>query len=193
MHEHFQLAATGVPCTMGIHPWYIHDAAAQLAELEQYAHLPHVLAVGECGLDKVCDTSFPLQLSVFRQQVRLAARLHKPLIIHCVRAFHELVVALMEEKVSVPVIIHGFNKKGAVAQLLLAQGYYLSFGAAIFNGRLPAAAILSSVPAHKFFLETDDAEYTIEEIYSKAAAIRNTTPEAIILQVQQNFKNVFYI
>ena len=87
--------------------------------------------------------------------------------------------------------MHGYNKKIAVAQRLLDKGYYLSFGAAILNDSLHAAQVLRHVPADRYFLETDDADVAIAQIYDKAAELRATAVENIILQVAQNFKSVF--
>ncbi len=178
-------------CSIGLHPWYLNDRAGLMDELQRYAALPNVLAIGECGLDKVCNTPWELQTLVFKQQIQIANTLGKPLIIHCVRAYDELLNILRSEKPSVPVIVHGFNKNERVADRLLSAGVYLSFGAAILNDLSPAAATLKQVPAEMFFLETDDAQIDITTVYKKAAAIRNISEEDIILQLQQNFNKVF--
>ena len=153
--------------------------------------LPNVLAIGECGLDKVCQTDWALQIAVFRCQIKLANELNKPLIIHCVRAFDEFLKIIDENPPAVPVIVHGFNKKGGISERLLEKGMYLSFGAAILNKESPAAGVLKLIRADKFFLETDDADIPIGDIYRATAAIREISEEAVILQVQQNFATVF--
>ena len=190
-YNNFDQTGKGITCSMGLHPRYLDNYALQLNELVNHAPHPNVLAIGECGLDRLCDTDWELQLAAFTQQIQLANRLQKPLIIHCVRAFDELLQTFARQKPLVPVIIHGYNKKDSIARKLLANGYYLSFGAALLHDSNPAIAILKNIPGAQFFLETDDAEVQIADIYANAAAIRETTVEAIILQVQQNFKNVF--
>lgn len=151
---------------------------------------PYVIAIGECGLDKVCDTDWQLQLTAFERQIQLANTISKPLIIHCVRAFDEVMAMLDKKGASVPVVFHGYNKKSTVAQSLLNKGYYLSFGQAILQDGTPAAQVLSTVPADKFLLETDDSKVDIKDIYKRAAEIRKTTEDAIILQVQDTFKKI---
>ena len=191
LYSNFEQAASGVVCSLGLHPWHLAGYEELLEDLDQYAALPNVLAIGECGLDKVCDTEWGLQVAMFRKQIQLANKLGKPLIVHCVRAFDELLKIIGEVPLVVPVIVHGFNKKRNVAERMIAKGIYLSFGKAIMNEASPAAEVLKHIPADQFFLETDDADAEIGDIYRAAAAIRNISEEAVILQVQQNFNTVF--
>jgi len=162
-----------------------------LRELEQFARLPNVLAIGECGLDRICQTDWDLQTDVFRRQIEVADNLSKPLVIHCVRAFDELIKIIDNQKPKIPVIIHGFNRKSDIAERLWGRGMYLSFGAAILRDGSPAADALKHAPADKFFLETDNADIPISDIYSVAATIREISREAVILHLQQNFATVF--
>jgi TatD DNase family protein len=191
LYADFGQTQDGRRYSIGVHPCYMTGYERLLSELEQYGHLPNVLAIGECGLDTICSKDAELQGEVFRQQVTVANRVKKPLIIHCVRAFDELLQALEEIKPSVPVIMHGYNKKGTVAQRLLTHNIYLSFGAAIMNAKSPAAAVLKDIPADQFFLETDDATVSIKDVYRCATAIRQTGMESLTLQLEQNFRNVF--
>jgi TatD DNase family protein len=160
-------------------------------EVEQQVTLPNVLAIGECGLDNVCDTPWEDQRNAFIPQVVLANKLRKPLIIHCVRAYDELEALLLQQRNNVPVIIHGFNRKQTIAGKLLESGYYLSFGRALMNEGAPAQAVFRNIPLDRFFLETDNSDISIKDIYIKAAEIKETSVDGIILQVQQNFKKVF--
>jgi TatD DNase family protein len=193
-YQAFEKASEGGLCSLGIHPWYVDaDFDNQLAQLEQYATLPNVVAIGECGLDKVTATSWDLQAWAFRIQIQLANTLHKPLIIHCVRAYDEVLQMLKLEQVQVPVVFHGFNKNVQVAERILNRGYYLSFGAALLKDNGPAIAAIQCCPATSFFLETDDTDFSIGQIYEKAADVRKTGEDALILQLQKNFQAVFNI
>ncbi|GAA4468602.1 TatD family hydrolase [Nemorincola caseinilytica] len=191
LYEQFSSAYGYPACSIGLHPWYLQDHEAGMRELEQYASSPNVLAIGECGMDKVCDTDLQLQARVFEQQVALAQRIGKPLVIHCVRAYDEVLAILSRERVTVPVIFHGFNKKKSIADILVSKGYYLSFGSALLKEGTPAIEVLREIPAEKFFLETDSSGLSIADIYAKATEIRKTTEDAIILQLTENFKTVF--
>ncbi|HEY1031736.1 MAG TPA: TatD family hydrolase [Flavipsychrobacter sp.] len=182
-----------VPCSMGLHPWYL-DAATIDAEMQQLKKASvngNVYAIGECGLDKVAETDWILQVQAFREQVVIANELHKPLIIHCVRAYEEVLVLLKELQVAVPVIFHGFNKGLELAARITDLGYYLSFGQHLLKQESHAANTLRMISSDHFFLETDDSETGIAAIYEKAAALRQIPLDTLILQLQKRFKAVF--
>lgn len=185
-----QLPAGGY-YSAGLHPWYLHDADQQLAALKEVIYRVGVLAIGECGLDKVKGAAWALQEECFRKQVHLAIRLKKPMIIHCVRAFEEVLAVLKDERVTVPVIFHGFVKKPELAIRLIDAGYYLSFGAALMRPDAHAASVLQLVPADRFFLETDDAAVGIGDVYHAAALARNVEEAVIVDQVAANFSTIW--
>ena len=147
------------------------------------------MAIGECGLDKIKDTDFELQQRVFHEQILIANHVQKPLIVHCVKAFSETLELLRQAKV--PVIFHGFNRKWEIAASILKMGYYLSFGKHLLINNSNAAMVLPLIASDRFFLETDNSGENITHIYKAAAAIRKTSEDALILQLQNNFKKVF--
>lgn len=161
----------------GLHPWYLTSDTFEAAVewLQEQVALPHCAAVGEAGLDKICTTDWTVQERAFRHCIGVAVAHQKPLIIHCVRAYEE-VLALKKEwgtqGDTIPWIFHGFNKKPAVAQMLLRAGAYLSFGAALLVPDSPAAQSLAICPPGRYFLETDDrSDVSIAAVYAAAAAI----------------------
>lgn len=170
----------------GMHPWY--PEKLNITDLEHAVKTySNIIAIGECGLDKITDTPWETQLNLFKKQIKLAQTCKKPLIIHCVRAYNECVQLLKDSQV--PIIFHGFNRNQHIAQSLLDAGAYLSFGAGLFKEALHA--VFKNIPLDKVFLETDDASISIEEIYKKAAIIRDIPLEELILQLESNFKHVF--
>lgn len=189
VYEHFDTIPETGWFSAGLHPWHLQEPI-DLSPLRTVAIQPNVLAIGECGLDKVCTTDWNLQLLAFSQQIDLANNIGMPLIIHCVRAWEEVITTLKHHKVSVPVIFHGFNKSN-IASRLIDYGYYLSFGKALLSPGSPATAAITSVPADRYFLETDDAHLSITDIYAAAATLRQTEQDDVILQLRQNFKTVF--
>ncbi len=190
-YENFDRLEQGNHYSLGIHPWYIADAAVQLHQLALAIGNTAVLAIGECGLDYYCKTDRALQQEVFTWQIQLANQYRKPLIIHCVKAFPETLSML--QAATVPVVFHGFHKKQSVARDILNQGYYLSFGATLLHADPLTASVFASVPDDRFLLETDDrAGLDIREIYKAASFIRKTGKEAIILQLQKNFQKVLH-
>ncbi|WP_462240178.1 TatD family hydrolase [Ferruginibacter sp.] len=191
LYRHFEQSAANGYYSIGLHPWYINETtlAQQMEELNNYCNNKNVLAIGECGLDKVCSTDFALQQNAFSQQIVMANAINKPLIIHCVKAFEEVQFLLQQQKVKVPVIFHGFNKSRQLALQLVDKGYYLSFGKAL---QLPAMQqVLASVPLQQFFLETDDAEMPIDNIYAVAAPALQIDINTLSLQLKKNAAAVF--
>ncbi len=188
LHEHFdQLSPTG-RYSIGLHPWYLADIALQFAELKEHAGASVVKAVGECGLDYICSTSRPVQIEAFKMQIELAGRLAKPLIIHCVQAYND--VLHMLQKANTPAIFHGFNRKATLAAAILGKGHYLSFGAGLLH-KEHIREVIRQTPADRFFLETDDVAIPIDILYKETARIRKTREDVIILQLQKNYENIF--
>ncbi|MDI1355568.1 MAG: TatD family hydrolase [bacterium] len=190
-----QLDSTNKPnhYSYGIHPWYIKKDTIdnELENLRIAGHEKRCLAIGECGLDKVCDVDFNLQLEVFTEQIQIANSIKKPLIVHCVKAFNELINCLNHHDNQVPVIVHGFNNNENIARVMVDQGLYFSFGKALLGYQSNAAKALKNVGRKNFFLETDDADISIKYIYHKAAEILGIEEEFMREQLKNNFETVF--
>ncbi|MCF6141369.1 TatD family hydrolase [Flavobacterium sp. K77] len=178
--------------SIGIHPWNINETrlAADYDIIQKSMSQPNCWAVGECGLDKRIEIPLPLQQQVFETQLLLAQEYNKPIIIHCVAAFQEVVSIKKKLQITVPLIIHGFSKNKAVARQLLDNGFYISFGKCLL--RNPGLEeVFASIPNNRFFLETDTVEEGIEAVYELAARYKNTTVAAIQTQIQTNLNTVF--
>ncbi len=180
--------------SIGIHPWYItkERVEADLKIIETQLQQSNCLAVGECGLDKRIEIPLELQQVVFEKQLLLAQKFNKPVVIHCVAAFDELIVIKRKLNISVPILIHGFSKNAIVAKQLLEQGFYLSFGKYLL--RNPALeSVFKSIPQDRFFLETDTVADGIKAVYERAAQYKETTVEEIQKIINNNFSTVFGI
>ena len=185
LYKDFQSIEIGRFYSIGIHPWYFdEDFESQIENLISYANHVSVLAIGETGLDKICKTDFKLQQQIFSRQIQLANELRMPLIIHCVKAWAEVFSLLENGKVKVPVIFHGFNKSKSLAHEIVEQGYYLSFGKALEKESIKE--VVREIAMNRFFLETDDADLKIEEIYMLAANALSIDLNSLSLQIQKN-------
>ena len=165
----------------------------QLQTLERICTEARCLAIGECGLDKLCQVDLDLQLEAFNAQVQLANRVSKPLIVHCVKAFNELMNCLIENENKVPVIIHGFNNNENIANLLLDKGYILSFGKALLAYESNASIVIRKAGRKQFLLETDDSDISIKYIYHKAAELLGVDEQILKVQMQSNFEKTFRV
>jgi len=152
-----------------------------------------VLAVGEAGLDKSIDTPLSVQKQAFEQQVEIAENVNKPLIIHCVRAYSEILYYRKNSNQNIPWIFHWFNSSVQTANDLIGKNCYLSFGHMLFNENSKAFKSFLSVPPENIFFETDDAGYSIVEIYNQASLLKKMPVEELKKRICTNFKNCFGI
>ncbi|GAB4312063.1 MAG: TatD family hydrolase [Bacteroidales bacterium] len=181
-------------CSLGIHPWYINEATTEdLQRLESLASLRQVYAIGEAGLDKNSKVEMKTQEEVFRIQARIAEENGKPLLIHCVGAFNELIRLRKEVHPSNSWIVHGFNNNIHIADQLLRHDIYLSFGRHLLNPAANPARILSQMSEEAFLLETDDSDTGIEEIYLAAGKILGLEPDVVKELVYLNFIRCFRV
>lgn len=149
----------GVHAAIGIHP---HDAADATEEawaaFEALARDPRVVALGEMGLDYAKNYSpKEVQAAAFRRQLEIAARVGKPVILHCREAFEDC-LALVREVLRPPVrgIAHCFSGDVAMAGRFLDLGFHLSFAGPLTypkSDRLRATA--AAVPLDRILVETD--------------------------------------
>ena len=177
--------------TIGIHPWNCHVVNIDSFFSFITEHAQSIIGIGECGLDKLSKVDFDLQEEVFVEQIKIANKINKPLIIHCVKAFNELINCLNLNDNKVPVIIHGFNNNENIARVMVNEGFYFSFGKALLGYESNAAKAIKNVGRKNFFLETDDADISIKYIYKKASELLGIDEDIIKQQIQSNFETVF--
>lgn len=180
--------------SIGIHPLYINQdrLESDIQIIEEKAQLPECFAIGECGLDKRSETPFGIQLEVLEKQLLIAEKYQKPVVIHCVHAFQELVEMKNRLKITTPIVIHGFSKNKQLAKQLLENGFYLSFGKNLMRNPELEAVFLST-PDQGYFLETDMIEEKIQDVYVLAAKYKGITIQEIQNQVNDNVRKVFKI
>lgn len=179
--------------SVGMHPWFIpaQDWMAAFERIKTISLHRNVLAIGECGLDPFSETPINIQEEVFVAQLRWAAEIKKPLVVHCVRMYGQLLHLLKKQNVTVPVIFHGFNRNSRLAHQIIDAGHWLSFGKALTQ---PAMRdMLNALPLNRIFLETDDASMPIERLYKEAAQIKNISQEELSLQLGKNLHTVFNV
>ncbi|MFY7878453.1 MAG: TatD family hydrolase [Lacibacter sp.] len=186
LHSGFEDLTPDKCYSVGLHPWFIHEEALpeQLRVLEEAATRPQVKAIGECGLDRLCNTPMSLQKDAFHEQILLAIHYKKPLIVHCVRALDETIRELDRTQFAFPVLFHGFAGSSTRALQLTQKGYYLSFGKQLLQSRMQQ--MLSELPKEQWLLETDDHSIPIERLYEIAAKSLNIPEDVLSLQIQKN-------
>ena len=178
--------------SIGIHPWHIVEAriGEDLEIIESHLIDEKCLAIGECGLDKRIEIPMALQQMVFEKQLALAEKYKKPVVIHCVAAFQEVIAIKKKMAISVPMIIHGFSKNKETAEQLIANGFYLSFGKYLLRNP-ELELVFKNIPKDRLFLETDTIEEGIAAVYELAAKYRNIELEEMTAIINANFNTVF--
>ena len=182
-----------VPVSVGIHPWFINQDKEDemIAMILEAVVMPHVLAVGECGIDLKIDTPFKLQEKVFLKQAVIAEEVKKPLIIHCVRAYQQLLRLLQQQKPTIPWIIHGFNHNEQVAGELIKHGAYLSIGADFLKENSRIRKSLPTIPTDHIFFETDAWQQPVWKLYAEATKLLSIPEKELKLQIFENFRTCF--
>lgn len=178
--------------SIGIHPWYIEENRIDedLRIIEEKLQTLNCLAIGECGLDKRIEVPFDLQISVFEKQLELAEKFNKPVVIHCVAAFQEVIAIKKKMKISVPMIIHGFSKNNQLAEQLIAAGFYLSFGKYLLKNP-DLKTVFQNIPNDRFFLETDTIEESIQQVYELASEYKGLNLKELQDIILSNYKRLF--
>jgi len=181
------IPASGQYYSVGYHPWYLsEDGTEDWSLLSEIVARPEVLAVGEAGLDKVTEVDYALQKAAFERQAIMAMEAQKPLIIHCVRSYNEVMELKKTLKPTNPWIIHGFRGKAALARQLTDHGIILSYG---FHYQETA---LQAMPTDMLFIETDESDQDIHLLYQQVAALLSLSVSDLTTIVQENIGNTFF-
>ena len=163
--------------TWGAHPWNpIFPPIERLSK---------ALAIGECGLDRLCDTPFEAQLNAFRRQIRLSEQYAKPLVLHCVKALDDVLRLQLEEHATQPWIFHAFRGKPQQMKQLLRRGMYVSFG---FRHNTES---LIACPLSRLILESDEDPRPIRLLYEEAARLRQMDVEVLAQEMTNRYEELF--
>ena len=175
--------------SLGLHPWTLKEESwpDRIHFLEKNAAGRNIIAIGECGLDKRCGTPCKLQEKAFIAQILVSEKLMKPLIIHCVKAWDEIIAIKKIIQPRQPWLIHGFRGKPQQVELLIKNDLLFSFGEK-YNEES-----LATTPLDRLFLETDNAGCSIQSIYERVAALLKMDLCELQMQIGENVKLRFDI
>lgn len=178
------------------------------AYYKKLAAHPKVVAIGECGLDyyRLDEETKEKQKSVFLQQIELAADIKKPLMIHCRKAFGDLIGVLQATSYKLkPSTVHFFSGAKDDAQKLLDMGFSFSFGGVITFAR-DYDEVVKYIPLERILLETD-APYVapvpyrgkrnepvyVVEVAKKVAELKSASWEEVAAKTATNTRLLFGI
>ncbi|KAF5195929.1 Tatd related dnase [Thalictrum thalictroides] len=152
-----------IPC-FGLHPWFIAERSPNWFNiLKELLHSTPSSTVGEIGLDKGShgkEIDFKDQVQVFRQQLELAKELQRPVSIHCVSAFGDL-LKIMQSIGHLPggAILHSYLGSAEMVPPLAKLGAYFSISGHTMSMKLEKVKkMLKAVPSDRILLETDSPD-----------------------------------
>ncbi|MEH6463163.1 MAG: TatD family hydrolase [Shewanella psychromarinicola] len=195
--------------SLGIHPWYVPEnidaAIIKLdAILQQHSKNKRLVAVGECGLDKLHHWS-DKQLLLLDKQLALAKAYQLPVILHAVKAHQELLTMLAHFRLPKGGVVHGFYGNSDIAKRYISLGFKLGVGGLILN---PSAKKLRetvvNLPLEHFLLETDSPSMApfdhpqsrntpliLPRVVSEIAFLKEKSTVCILEQLNSNALQLF--
>lgn len=193
---------------LGFHPLFLERYQTHhMIELEKrlQAKPRGCVAVGEIGLDAVIDVDFELQLSVFEQQLALAAKYDLPVIIHHRKTHHHIIRLLKQYKLKRKGCIHAFSGSHQDAENYVSLGYLLGVGGTITYPRgEKTRRSLCNVPLDYLMLETDAPTMPIygfqgqrnqpdrlPHVVKALAQLMSYSDAKVVAQTSENFKRLF--
>jgi TatD DNase family protein len=178
--------------SFGIHPWDIDkiDIVDQLEKLNNYCSEKKLAAIGEIGLDRAIQTNFETQKKVFIKQLEIAEKFKLPVIIHCVRAWSDILAIRKIGKYTNTWIFHGFNGNLQTASQIIKSGCCLSYGKALISSK-KLQEVFTQIPKEFIFFETDDSDIKIEDIYQKGAELYDIEIDELKSIIWDNYRKVF--
>ena len=181
------------PISVGLHPWHISDLALEKLPgvLTDSLKLPQAKAVGETGLDRLIKTDLDIQTEVFAIHIKFALEYNKPLIIHCVRAYSELIKLKNKFGSKVKWIIHGFNGNENNAEALISKGFYISLGFRLLKNDEKALGLCRYIKQDRIFIETDEDKIPVKDLYSKVAELYKTDVVSLQKIIRDNYLEAF--
>lgn len=178
--------------SIGFHPWDIDQSTPDyFREMQNLARQENVRAIGECGIDRYIDTPVDQQEKLFIQQIELAEELNKPLIIHAVKSYPDIIRIKKIRSKATPWILHGYNGNQQTTEQLKAHDFYFSVGPQLLKNAPKLLKSLALIPREKLFFETDDSHESIETIYKFTATKLEISLTDLQAQIYSNYKRVF--
>ncbi|WP_299546405.1 TatD family hydrolase [uncultured Helicobacter sp.] len=209
-------AHTNVYFASGVHPdlAYAYDSNF----IESFLSDPRCVAIGECGLDYYCldekledfkvhttEEIKAIQKRVFIEQIKLAIKFKKPLIVHIRDASNDSLEILQTyAKDLIGGVLHCFNADFQLLKLAPFNFYYGIGGVLTFKNARKLVEILPKIPLESLLLETDAPYLTphphrgkrnepsyIPLVLEKMQEILNLPKEQLIAQINTNTTRLF--
>lgn len=144
--------------SVGLHPTEAVANEPSVDDLVKLANHNKIVALGETGLDYFhCQGDVTWQQQRFRNHIRAAKRVNKPIIVHTRQAQSDTIRILQEEQADlIGGVMHCFTEDWSMAEQALALNFYISFsGIVTFNSAKTLQEVAKQVPLDRLLIETD--------------------------------------
>ncbi len=151
-------ARENIFASVGVHPDHVGGEEPTADRLSELGAHSLVVAIGETGLDYYRHPDLAqLQQSRFREHIRAAVAIGKPLIIHTRESARDTIRLMEEENASiVGGVMHCFTESWEVAEAAMAMNFYISMsGIVTFKSAIDLKEIARRVPLERLLVETD--------------------------------------
>lgn len=192
---------------LGLHPTHVNaDYESELMKIRQVVFNTKIVAIGEIGIDLYWDkTHFTEQVKAFVTQIKWAAELNLPVIIHSRKSLNELFAILDEYKaLQLEGVFHCFPGNAKEALRAIEKGFYLGIGGVVTYKNSEMSRVVCEVPLKNIVLETDapflsphpyrgqrNQSAYIKEIAQKIAEIKQEDFEKVANTTTNNALNLF--
>ena len=179
--------------SVGLHPWHIKTPEENnelLLQVEDAVEFDHVIFIGECGLDKKVENDFNEQLRIFEAQAFMSEEVKKPLIIHCIKSYNEVIQMHKKLHPQMSWIMHGYNGSPETTKQLVDNNFLFSFGGNLFKQGAKAIDSFKYLPLERIFFETDEYEGDVEKMYQRGAELKEISLEKLKEAVWKNFNRI---
>jgi TatD DNase family protein len=177
--------------SIGIHPWYVSKFELKKIPsiINPLIKNSSVIAIGEIGMDKL-KPEFELQKASFLVQTEIALAAQLPIIVHCVKAYPEILSLLKNYQGKV--ILHNYYTSEAITEAFLKlPNVYFSLGKRFRLASGLNQKYVQAIPANRLFVETDQTREPVSIAYEEISDILQIDRLTFANLVESNFKQVF--
>ena len=198
-----------VYAAIGIHPHEVKEIDARTyGQLKIMAEDEKVVAWGEIGLDFFRNHSpRDVQKQCFREQLRLAAEMELPVIIHDRDAHAEMLAILQDCQGTQGGVIHCFSGDVAMAQTCLEMGFYISIAGPVTYAKSDKLqTVVRQIPLERLLIETDapylapvpnrgkrNEPFYVIQTARQIAALKNLSLEEVGRVTSENARALFHL
>ncbi len=195
---------------LGLHPWFLsQEKESVIAELDEYlkSKPAGLVAIGECGLDGAVDVPMSLQIEMLEKQLALASRYQLPVILHCRKAFNELLRVVKQFDLPLGGVWHAFSGSRQQAEQFIELNFMLGIGGVITYERAEKTRkAVAKLPIDSLLLETDGPTMPLAghqgernepaylpEVLQELALLRHTSVMELSQKIAINAEKMFRI